>query len=91
MLEATQSAEVRDDLLADARQQVRTNITNDLGQPEREMAGDLAAAQVAPNVQQSAALTAAARQTARNAVAPVTVDRQAGRDGGAQAASRSPS
>ena len=74
VLEATQSAEVRDDLLADARQQVRTNITNDLGQPEREMAGDLAAAQVAPNVQQSASLTAAARQEARDAVAPRAVD-----------------
>ncbi|MGZ8562624.1 MAG: HD family phosphohydrolase [Candidatus Limnocylindria bacterium] len=74
VLEATQSAEVRDDALADARQQVRINITNDLGQPQREMAGDLAAAQVAPNVQQSAALTATARQTARNGVLPVTVD-----------------
>jgi putative nucleotidyltransferase with HDIG domain len=74
VLESTQSAEVRDDLLADARQQVRTNITNDLGQPEREMAGDLAAAQVAPNVQQSASLTAAARQEARDAVAPIAVD-----------------
>ena len=74
VLEATQSGEVRDDLLADARQQVRTNITNDLGQPEREMAGDLAAAQVAPNVQQSASLTAAARQEARDAVAPRAVD-----------------
>ena len=74
VLEATQSTEVRDDMLADARQQVRTNITNDLGQPQREMAGDLAAAQVAPNVQQSPSLTAAARQTARNGVSPVTVD-----------------
>ncbi len=73
VLEATQSAEVRDDMLADARQQVRTNITNDLGQPEREMAGDLASAQVAPNVQQSAAETAAARQVARNAVPAVRV------------------
>ena len=74
VLEATQSAEVRDDQLADAREQVRTNITNDLGQPQREMAGDLAAAQVAPNVEQSPSLTAAARQAARNAVSPVTVD-----------------
>ena len=74
VLEATQSAEVRDDLLADARQQVRTNITNDLDQPQREMAGDLAAAQVAPNVEQSPTLTSAARQAARNAVAPIAVD-----------------
>jgi putative nucleotidyltransferase with HDIG domain len=74
VLEATLSADVRDDMLADARQQVRTNITNDLAQPEREMAGDLAAAQVAPNVQQSAAKTAAARNLARAAVAPVLVE-----------------
>ncbi len=74
VLEATLSGDVRDDLLADARQQVRTNITNDLPQPEREIAGDMAAAQVAPNVQQSAAKTAAARNTARNGVAPVVVD-----------------
>ena len=74
VLEATQSAEVRDDMLAEARQQVRTNITNDLGQPERELAGDLAAAQVAPNTEQSPSLTAAARQVARNGVAAVLVD-----------------
>ncbi len=74
VLEAVQSSEVRDDALADARQQVRTNITNELGQQEREMAGDLAASQVAPNVQQSASATAAARQDARDSVAPVAVD-----------------
>jgi len=74
VLEAMQSREVRDDALADARQQVRTNITNDLGQPQREMAGDMAAAQVAPNAELSPSLTAAARQAARNAVLPVTVD-----------------
>ena len=74
VLESTLSAEVRDDMLADARQQVRTNITNDLSQPQREMAGDLAAAQVAPNTQQSAAKTASARAAARNAVVDVAVD-----------------
>lgn len=74
VLESTLSTDVRDDLLADARQQVRTNITNDLAQPQRELAGDLAAAQVAPNVQQSAAATALARAAARNTVAPVVVD-----------------
>jgi len=78
VLEATQSAEVRDDMLADARQQVRTNITNDLSQPEREMAGDMAAAQVAPNTQRSVASTEAARQEARDAVAPVVVEVQQG-------------
>lgn len=74
VLETTLSGEVRDDLLADARQQVRTNITNDLSQPQREMAGDLAAAQVAPNMQLSAAKTASARAAARNAVVEIAVD-----------------
>jgi cyclic-di-AMP phosphodiesterase PgpH len=78
VLETTQSAEVRDDMLADARQQVRTNITNDLPQPQREMAGDLAAAQVAPNVQQSASKTAAAQAAARSKVADVVVKVQQG-------------
>ena len=74
VLESTLSAEVRDDMLADARQQVRTNITNDLSQPQREMAGDLAAAQVAPNTQQSASKTASARTAARNAIVDIAVD-----------------
>ena len=74
VLETTLQGEVRDDQLADARQQVRTNITNDLSQPQREMAGDLAAAQVAPNMQLSAAKTASARAAARNAVVEIAVD-----------------
>ncbi len=78
VLESTLSAEVRDGMVADARQQVRTNITNDLAQPQRELAGDLAAAQVAPNTQLSAAKTEAARAAERNKVNPVTVDVQQG-------------
>jgi putative nucleotidyltransferase with HDIG domain len=74
VLETTLSAEVPDDMLADARQQVRTNITNDLPQQQREMAGDLAAAQVAPNMQQSAAKTATARANARAAVVDRVVE-----------------
>ena len=74
VLEATLSAEVHDDKLADARQQVRTNITNDLPQEQREIAGDLAAAHVAPNMQQSVSKTATARATARNAVVEIAVD-----------------
>jgi hypothetical protein len=74
VLEATLSAEVHDDMLADARQQVRTNITNELPQEQREIAGDLAAAHVAPNMQQSAARTASARAAARNAVVEIAVD-----------------
>ena len=73
VLETTLSGAVRDDQLADARQQVRTNITNDLPQPQRELAGDLAAAQVVPNSQLSASKTAAAREEARNAVVNVIV------------------
>ena len=73
VLETTLNGEVRDDMLADVRQQVRTNITNDLVQAKREMAGDLAAAQVAPNVQASAARTAAAKAAASDAVPAVLV------------------
>lgn len=73
VLEATMAEEVREDRLSDARQQVRTNITNDLPQADRELAGDLAAAQVAPNVAFSADETTAAKQAARDTVDPVVV------------------
>jgi cyclic-di-AMP phosphodiesterase PgpH len=73
VLEATLSEEVREDRLSDVRQQVRTNITNDLAQADRELAGDLAAAQVAPNVAYSAAETEAAKQAARDGVDPIVV------------------
>jgi cyclic-di-AMP phosphodiesterase PgpH len=73
VLEATLSEEIREDRLSDARQQVRTNITNDIPQLDRELAGDLAAAQVAPNLALSAAETATARQQARDAVEPIVV------------------
>ncbi|MDQ2854547.1 MAG: HDIG domain-containing protein [Chloroflexota bacterium] len=78
VLEATLSGEVRDAKLADAREQLRTQITNDLPQAEREMAGDLAAAQVTPNTQLSTVKTEAARTAARNAVTPVPIDVQQG-------------
>jgi putative nucleotidyltransferase with HDIG domain len=73
VLEATLSEEIREDRLSDVRQQVRTNITNDLAQADRELAGDLAAAQVAPNVAFSAAETEAAKQAARDGVDPIVV------------------
>jgi hypothetical protein len=73
VLEATLAEEVREDRLSDARQAVRTNITNDLPQEDRELAGDLAAAQVAPNVAYSAAETEAAKQAARDDVEPIVV------------------
>ncbi len=74
VLDSTMTVEVRDDQVATARQQVRTNITNELTQPEREVAGDLAAAQVAPNTEFASAKTEAAREQARQSVVPVVVD-----------------
>jgi putative nucleotidyltransferase with HDIG domain len=73
VLEAAQAEEIRDDQLTDARQQLRTNITNDLGDADRELAGDLAEDFVAPNLEASAEETEAARQAARNAVGDVVV------------------
>jgi len=73
VLEATLAEEIREDRLSDARQELRTNITNDLPQADRELAGDLAAAQVAPNMAFSEVETAAARQAARDAVEPIVV------------------
>jgi cyclic-di-AMP phosphodiesterase PgpH len=73
VLEATLTGEIREDHLSDARQQVRTNITNDLAQEDRELAGDLAAAQVAPNLALSQAETDTARQAARDRVEPIVV------------------
>src|SRR5438132_537321 len=74
VLDATMSGEVRDDQVAEAQQQVRTNITNELTQPERELAGDLAARQVAANTELDVTKTANARELASQAVEPVIVD-----------------
>ncbi|HYM53316.1 MAG TPA: HDIG domain-containing protein [Candidatus Dormibacteraeota bacterium] len=73
VLEATLSEEIRENRLPDARQAVRTNITNDLAQEDRELAGDLAAAHLAPNVVFSEDETQAARQAASDAVEPIVV------------------
>jgi cyclic-di-AMP phosphodiesterase PgpH len=73
VLESTLAEEIREDRLSDARQELRTNITNDLAQEDRELAGDLAAAQLAPNMVYSEAETEAARQAARDAVEPIVV------------------
>src|SRR5438093_3949596 len=74
VLEDIMSAEVRNDQVAEAQQQVRTNITNELTQPERELAGDLAARQVAANTELDTDATNAAREQARQTVEPVIVD-----------------
>ncbi|HEX6140490.1 MAG TPA: HDIG domain-containing protein [Candidatus Limnocylindria bacterium] len=73
VLEETLSGQVREDELADVRQQARTNITNELAAEERELAGDLAAAQVVPNYQVSEEQTAIAREAARERVSTVVV------------------
>ena len=78
VLEAVQSEEIRADELTDAREQLRTNVTEDLLAGDRQLAGDLAEDFVAANYQASAEQTEAARQAARNAVSNVTVDVEEG-------------
>jgi hypothetical protein len=73
VLETTQAEEIRSDQLTDARQQLRTNITNDLIDADRELAGDLAEDFVAPNLEASVEGTEAARDAARNTVGDVVV------------------
>ena len=78
VLSETLTTEIRESDLADVRQRVRLNITNELAAEERELAGDLAAAQVVPTYQESVGATAAARQAARDDVADVEVTVQQG-------------
>jgi putative nucleotidyltransferase with HDIG domain len=73
VLESAFSGPIKEDELADVRQQVRNNITEDLGPRDRELAGDLAAGRVAPTSQVSEQATAAARERARNEVKPIEV------------------
>jgi putative nucleotidyltransferase with HDIG domain len=73
VLESVQSGEIRSDHVTEAREQVRSNITNDLGEPDRGLAGDLADDYVAPNTQLSQSETDAARQAAAAAVPDVEV------------------
>jgi cyclic-di-AMP phosphodiesterase PgpH len=73
VLEAIQSEEIQDDELTQARQQLRNNITNELTDADRELAGDLAEDFVAPNREASAEETDAARQAARDQVGDVLV------------------
>ena len=78
VLEAIQSEEIRADEITDARDQLRNNITQDLFQVDREMAGDLADDYVAANYEASDEQTEAARQAARNAVNDVIVSVEQG-------------
>jgi putative nucleotidyltransferase with HDIG domain len=72
-LEGAMSGPVRDESISEVRAEVRSNITSELAPEERELAGDLAAAMVAPNEQFSQVETEAARQAAADDVEPVVV------------------
>jgi len=74
------SGSVREDTLSDIRAEVRSNVTNELAPEQRELAGDLAAAQVVPNEEYSAEKTDAARADAANAVDPVVVSVRQGQN-----------
>jgi putative nucleotidyltransferase with HDIG domain len=78
VLDSTMAKVVRNDQVAAAQEEVRTNITNELTQPERELAGDLASRQVVANTELDTVATENARQTAAQAVDPVIVDVQQG-------------
>ena len=78
VLEAVQSEEIRADEITDAREQLRTNITQDLFDVDRELAGDLAEDYVAANYEASDEQTEAAREAARNAVSDVIVSVEQG-------------
>ncbi len=76
VLDQAQAGEVREDALAEARQASREAVSVDLAPDEREIAGDLAAANIAANLALSSEATAAARQAARDAVESVQVSVQ---------------
>jgi putative nucleotidyltransferase with HDIG domain len=78
VLEAIQSEEIRDDEVTDAREQLRTNVTQDLLAGDRELAGDLAEDYVAANLEASEEETEAARQAARNAVNDINLSVEQG-------------
>jgi putative nucleotidyltransferase with HDIG domain len=73
-IESTLAVSVRDDELVRVRSAVRDLITNDLEDAERDLAGDLAAALIEPNVVISEQLTEEARAQARAEVPQVQVE-----------------
>ena len=75
---ATLADSIRQDELAEVRDEVRSAITADLADDARELAGDVAAAFIEPTEVLSPALTAEARDQARAAVAPVEVTVRSG-------------
>jgi len=77
-LESTLANSIREDELLGVRASIRDLITNDLAEPERALAGDLAAELIEPNVVINAGLTEDARAQARAEVPPVQVSISAG-------------
>ncbi len=73
-LESVFATVIREDQLSDARQEARTNVTEELSQQDRELAGDLAARNVVATSEINAEKTALARQQARDAVEPIVVN-----------------
>jgi len=69
----TQAGPVREDDMDAVRVDAHNAITNDLGITDRQLAGDLAAAFLAPNLRVSPTLTEEAQQAARDKVDPVQV------------------
>jgi cyclic-di-AMP phosphodiesterase PgpH len=78
VLETTLTDSIRQDELTEVRDEVRSAITVDLPPEDRELAGDIAAAFVAPTEVLDSQLTADARDRARAAVAPVEVTIRSG-------------
>ena len=77
-LEATLANPIREDELFETRNAVRDLVTTDLQDPERSLAGDLAAAFVAATEEIDEELTAQAEEQARAEVPPVEVMVQVG-------------
>jgi len=77
-LEAILANPIREDELGDARGEVRALVTTDLEATERDLAGDLAAAFIAPTELINEELTAEQIRQARSEVPPVEVTVQTG-------------
>ncbi|HYI67041.1 MAG TPA: HDIG domain-containing protein [Candidatus Limnocylindrales bacterium] len=73
-IESTLAGSIREDELLEVRRSVRDLITNDLADEERDLAGDMAADLIEPNVVINDELTEEARNQARANVPPVQVE-----------------
>jgi len=79
-LESTLAVSIREDELLEVRSSVDDLVTNDLTNPERALAGSLAAALIEPNVVINDELTEEARNQARAAIPSVVISLGAGED-----------